>query len=66
MDQFVDRLDELDQLQALYESDAAELTIIYGRRQIGKSELVTPPVSSRQERCRSGAFRAEQCAERSR
>mgnify|MGYP006280869297 CR=1 FL=1 len=28
MDQFVNRLDELERLQTLYESDAAELAII--------------------------------------
>jgi len=40
MDQFVNRIKELARLQTLYESGTAELAIIYGRRQIGKSELV--------------------------
>ena len=45
MDQFVNRTDELDRLQTLYESDTAELAIIYGRRQIGKSELVRQSIA---------------------
>ncbi|PSP49063.1 ATPase [Halobacteriales archaeon QH_7_69_31] len=49
MDQFVDRLEELDRLQTLYESDAAELAIIYGRRQIGKSELVRRSIADRHD-----------------
>lgn len=40
MDQFVDRVAELNRLQELYASPSAELAVIYGRRQIGKSELV--------------------------
>ncbi len=49
MDQFVNRIDELERLQALYESDAAELAIIYGRRQIGKSELVRQSIVDRDD-----------------
>ncbi|AWB28328.1 ATP-binding protein [Halococcoides cellulosivorans] len=49
MDQFVNRLDELDRLETLYESDAAELAIIYGRRQIGKSELVRRSIADRDD-----------------
>jgi AAA+ ATPase superfamily predicted ATPase len=49
MDQFVNRLDELDRLQALYESDAVELAIIYGRRQIGKSDLVRQLIADRDD-----------------
>ena len=71
MDQFVNRLDELDRLQALYESDAAELAIIYGRRQIGKSELVHQSISDHnnavsyqasktQRRCNSGGSSRQQ------
>ena len=45
MDQFVNRADELDRLQTLYESDTAELAVIYGRRQIGKSELVRQSIA---------------------
>lgn len=49
MDQFVNRLDELGRLQTLYESDSAELAIIYGRRQIGKSELVRQSIADRDD-----------------
>ncbi len=49
MDQFVNRIEELDRLQSLYESDAAELAIIYGRRQIGKSELVRQSIADRDD-----------------
>jgi len=49
MDQFVDRLEELTRLQTLYESDTAELAIIYGRRQIGKSELVRQSIIDRDD-----------------
>lgn len=40
MKKFVNRTEELTRLQSLYESDCAELAVVYGRRQIGKSELV--------------------------
>lgn len=40
MEKFVNRTEELTRLQSLYESDSAELAVVYGRRQIGKSELV--------------------------
>jgi len=49
MDQFVNRIDELDRLQTLYESGTAELAIIYGRRQIGKSELVRQSIADRDD-----------------
>ncbi|SNR68920.1 hypothetical protein SAMN06266787_1116 [Halorubrum ezzemoulense] len=49
MDQFVNRVEELDRLQTLYESDAAELAVIYGRRQIGKSELVRRSIADRDD-----------------
>jgi len=49
MDQFVNRLEELNRLQTLYESDTAELAIIYGRRQIGKSELVRQSIIDRDD-----------------
>ncbi len=49
MDQFVNRSEELDRLQQLYASDKAELAIIYGRRQIGKSELVRQSIADRDE-----------------
>ncbi|WP_247729892.1 ATP-binding protein [Halovivax limisalsi] len=40
MTDFVDREEELSRLRSLYESEAAELAVIYGRRRLGKTELV--------------------------
>jgi hypothetical protein len=37
---FVDRADELETLQNAFQSDTAELVVIYGRRRLGKSALV--------------------------
>ncbi len=37
---FVDRRRELDLLKHAFESDMAELIVIYGRRRVGKTELV--------------------------
>lgn len=48
MDQFVN-IDELDRLQTLYKSGAAELVIIDGHRQIGKSELVHQSIADRND-----------------
>ena len=36
MDRFVNRTNELSRLQTLYESDDAELAVIFGRRRLGK------------------------------
>jgi AAA+ ATPase superfamily predicted ATPase len=49
MDQFVDRDIELDQLKDRYESDAAEFIVIYGRRRLGKSELVRQSITDRDD-----------------
>lgn len=49
MKQFVDREAELDRLRALYDSDQAELAIVYGRRQIGKSTLVLESLRDREK-----------------
>lgn len=38
--QFVNRLAELDFLERRYAEDAAQLIIIYGRRRVGKTELI--------------------------
>lgn len=38
--QFVDRKDKLRFLEEKYKEDSAELIIIYGRRRVGKTELV--------------------------
>ncbi|WP_207589995.1 ATP-binding protein [Halomontanus rarus] len=40
MADFVNRSEELDRLRALYESDDAELAVIFGRRRLGKTALV--------------------------
>ncbi|WP_435181275.1 ATP-binding protein [Halorussus sp. AFM4] len=40
MPDFVNRSEELSRLRALYESDDAELAVIYGRRRLGKTALV--------------------------
>jgi AAA+ ATPase superfamily predicted ATPase len=40
MPDFVNRTDELSRLQRLYDSDDAELAVIYGRRRLGKTALV--------------------------
>jgi AAA+ ATPase superfamily predicted ATPase len=37
---FIDRNSELDQLAQLYASDRAELYVLYGRRRVGKTELL--------------------------
>lgn len=37
---FIDRKVELDQLARLYASDHAELYVLYGRRRVGKTELL--------------------------
>lgn len=49
MEQFVDRNEELDRLRSLYDSPTAELAIVYGRRQIGKSELVRQSIRDRDD-----------------
>jgi hypothetical protein len=40
MAEFVNRTEELSRLRALYESDDAELAVIFGRRRLGKTALV--------------------------
>jgi AAA+ ATPase superfamily predicted ATPase len=40
MPDFVNRTEELDRLQALFESNNAELAVVYGRRRLGKTRLV--------------------------
>ena len=37
---FIDRKSELDQLNRLYHSNRAELFVLYGRRRVGKTELL--------------------------
>ena len=53
MEHFVDRDVELDQLTDCYESETADLIVIYGRRRLGKSELVRQSIADRDEQiCR--------------
>lgn len=40
MVEFVNRTEELARLRELYDSDAAELAVIFGRRRLGKTELI--------------------------
>jgi len=47
MKQFVDRDIELDQLTDCYESETADFVVIYGRRRLGKSELVRQSIADR-------------------
>lgn len=49
MARFVDREAELDQLTDCYESDTADLVVIYGRRRLGKSELVRQSIADRDD-----------------
>ena len=49
MEQFVDRDLELDQLTDCYESETAEFVVIYGRRRLGKSELVRQSIADRND-----------------
>ena len=46
-EQFVDREQEMEFLRKNYDSDRAELIIIYGRRRIGKTELAKRSVADR-------------------
>ena len=47
MEQFIDRDVELDQLTDCYASETADFVVIYGRRRLGKSELVRQSISDR-------------------
>lgn len=48
MDRFVNRTDELARLEACYGSDDAELVVIFGRRRLGKTQLVQQSLSDRE------------------
>ena len=41
MNKFVDRKNEREVLQQEYEQEAASLVILYGRRRVGKTALIT-------------------------
>ena len=49
MEQFVDRDAELDILADSYESDTAKFVVLYGRRRLGKSELVRQSLANRDD-----------------
>ena len=49
MERFVDRDAELDQLTECYRSETADFVVIYGRRRLGKSELVRQSIADRDD-----------------
>lgn len=49
MDGFVDRDVELSRLRDCYDSDEAELAVIYGRRRLGKTQLVQHSLTDRDD-----------------
>ena len=49
MEQFVNRNVELDQLTDCYDSGSADFIVIYGRRRLGKSELVRQSLDDRDD-----------------
>jgi len=49
MTRFVDRDVELDQLTDCYRSGTADFVVIYGRRRLGKSELVRQSIAGRDD-----------------
>jgi AAA+ ATPase superfamily predicted ATPase len=49
MERFVDRDVELDQLTECYDSATADFIVIYGRRRLGKSELVRQSIADRDD-----------------
>lgn len=49
MHKFVNRTTELSRLRELYESDDPEMAVIYGRRRMGKTELVRQSVADRND-----------------
>lgn len=40
---------ELERLTDLYDSDSAELAVVYGRRRLGKTKLVKQSLSDRED-----------------
>lgn len=46
---FVNRQEELARLQELYASDEAELAVVWGRRRIGKTRLITESIRGRDD-----------------
>jgi len=52
MNRFVDRQTELSRLRGCYESDEADMVVIFGRRRLGKSELVRESLIDRDDAVR--------------
>ncbi|MFC7228651.1 ATP-binding protein [Salinirubellus salinus] len=69
MAEFVNRVEELSRLESLYDSETAELAIVYGRRRLGKTALVRESVRDRddvvlyQARQKTTALQLEQFVE---
>ena len=57
---FINRERELSSLQEAFRSDRAELIVIYGRRRIGKTELIKKAISGK----KAGYFFVEQALEK--
>jgi len=49
MERFVDREDELRRLRDCYNSDDADMAVIFGRRRLGKTELVRESLTNRED-----------------
>jgi AAA+ ATPase superfamily predicted ATPase len=49
MEHFVNRETEFDQLRDCYQSETADFVVIYGRRRLGKSELVRQSIADRDD-----------------
>ena len=49
MERFVDRENELSRLRGCYESDDAEMVVIFGRQRLGKTQLVQHSLSDRDD-----------------
>lgn len=49
MERFVDREQELSRLRGCYESNDAEMAVIFGRRRLGKTQLVQHSLSDRDD-----------------
>lgn len=49
MDQFVNRTEELRRLRGCYNADTADMVVIYGRRRLGKTQLVQHSLGDRDD-----------------
>jgi AAA+ ATPase superfamily predicted ATPase len=47
MEDFVDREEELERLNSIFDSEKAEMAVIYGRRRMGKTALATEAIKDR-------------------